>query len=134
MRTALPILVAALFCSACLVFILGVEDTARVFGAPDGRSCQKVPGYIVIVMQPWVLVASSFRDHWFSVLVFIECAAAILFAALFLWLRRWNTIYRVTIMLINALSVLLLFCGWRMHAAVFRADQQYEETFGRYLQ
>jgi hypothetical protein len=134
MRAALPIFIAALFCSSCVVFTLGADDTSRVFGTPDSWSVQRVLGYTVLVLQPWVLLASFFRDHWFSVLICIECAAAILVACFLLWLRGWRALYRVTAVLVSALSFLLLFYGLRMHFAAIRADQQYEETVGRDLQ
>ena len=87
----------------------------------------------VLVFQPWVLLASFFREHWFTALVVIECAAAILFACLLAGLRRWKTVYRFTAVFICILSTLLLFYGWRMHAAAVEAVREYGETFGRKL-
>jgi hypothetical protein len=134
MRAASPILTAILFCFSCVVFAWADEDSARVFGTPDYWTIPRVLGYIVLVLQPWILLAAVFREHWFEGVVFMECAAAILVALVLLWLRRWRTFYRVATVFIAVVSFLLLFYAVRMHFAVVRAEQRYQETFGRELQ
>lgn len=128
MRGALPTAIATLFCVSCVVFIRGDDDTARVFGTPDTWSIHDALGYPVLFVQPWVLLASLFRENWFPAVIVIECAAAVLFALLLGWLRRWRTAYRVAAVFITTLSFLLLFDGWRMHAAAARAEREYGET------
>src|SRR5262245_23125705 len=131
MRIIFPILIAILFCASCVMFLLGDDDTARVFGTSDSWSIERVIAYPMLFLQPWVLIASLFRDHVFSALVVIQCAAAIFYSVFLIWLRRWKTAYRITAVFITSLSFLLLFYGWRMHAAAVRAEREYRETFGR---